>query len=622
MSYNHEEFPNYVKTAGKVTVVTALTGLLVFTFAFIFDVGTQEFNKVSAQSATTTLTVLNTPPTFTLNPYEVIESSTSTPTNSGDVIQWSAVGSDANAADYYLLICSTNASPTPNSSAAPACGAGAVQWGVSTSTVSDTLATVSTTTLETASSLFDESNTWYAWVCDGDATDPRCTVIPEQGDYATSSSPFHVNNRPVFTDFNNNGPADPAAVITFYSTSSDPDVVGGEDQIYLVVCGGATDYSTSTNTCADNFIASTTISFLSDATATYTLPPIIRDQTYGGYGNIVDVHGHEAVTNPINQDFTVNNVAPTVSGGDIDLYGELGAGSDLTVSVPAGETPSSTIEFKIKDANSCLNAASSTEIIGFSAVVFRSGVGTSTCDGTGTNYDPNNCYDNGVPTTTWALSCNATSTCASPNQDYVDYSCTFPLWFVADPTDNGTNTPAVLEAQNWSVGIAGIDDNFATGTMATTSNPKELISFSSIDVLVAEIAYGGIEPGNDTGTLSATSTAINVGNTGLDQDVQGESMCGTFSVSSECAPSASSTIPEDQQKFSSTTLSYGSVLATTLSSTTFNQVELDIPKTTSTSSPVQRATYWGIAVPVTITLAGSYTGLNTFQAVTAEAADW
>lgn len=622
MSYNHEELPSYVKTAGKITIVTAFAGLLVFMFALIFDVGTQEFSRVSAQTATTSLTVLNTPPVFTLNPYEVIGSSVTNPTNSGDAVQWSAVGTDANGADYYLLICDTNASPTPNSSAAPACGAGAVQWGVSASTVSGTLATVSTTTEEWGVGQFSETNNWYAWVCDADAIDPRCIVAPEQGDYATSSSPFNINNRPVFTDFGNDGPADPGNAIAFHSTSSDSDSAGGEDQLYLVVCGTNTDYNATTNTCDSNFIASTTISFLSDATATYTLPAIIRDQSYGAYGNIVDEHGHEATANPINQDFDVNNVAPTVSGGDIVMYGELGVGTDLTVSVPAGETPSSTVEFKIKDANSCLNSASSTEIVDYSVVVFRSGVGTSTCDGTGANYDPNNCYDSGVATTTWNLSCVQTSTCASPNQDYVDYTCTFPLWFVADPTDSGPNTPASLAAQVWSVGVAGTDDDAAVGALATTSNPKELVSFSSLDVLAAEIAYGGVEPGDDTGTLSATSTLQNVGNTGLDQSIKGDSMCGTFAVGTPCPVSASSTIPADQQQFASTSLAYGSPLAISLASTTFQEVELDVSKTTSVNSPNEGTTYWGIAVPVTITLAGSYQGLNSFQAVTAEPEDW
>jgi hypothetical protein len=615
MTYNNVKFPKYVRTAGKITMLTAITGLLVFIFAFAIDVGTKELSKVSAQTATTTLTVLNTPPAFTINAYERTESSTTTPTNSGSLIEWGAVGTDANGADYYLLICSTNASPTPNNSAAPTCGGG-IQWGVSTSTDSGTLAYVATTTTEVAP--FAQSNIWYGWVCDGDAVDPRCSVSPVQGYSATNSSPFIVNFRPVLTAFDNDGPADPGEVVNFYSTSTDPDTEGGDDDIYLIVCNSNTDYSTTTNTCPNDFIASSTVGFLSDASAAYTLAAIMRDDAYPAYGYIIDEHGHEANSNPIQNDFTVNNVAPTVLGGDIDLNG----GIDISLTIPADETTGFTLDFTIRDANSCLTAASSSEIVDYTASVFRSSYGTTTCNGTVGSYDPNYCYASDLATTTWNLVCTPTNTCASPLQDSRDYSCTFPLWFLADPTDAGPNTPATFAFDNWSAGVLGIDDDALAGVMSTTSAAVELISFSSISILANEIAYGGIEPGNDTGTLIATSTLLNVGNTGLDQEARGESMCGTYSLSTPCAPNPNSTIPEDQQQFASTTLSYNSPFALTLSSTTDQEVELDVFKTISTSTPEEGTTYWGIAVPIAITLAGSYEGLNTFTAVTAEATDW
>ncbi len=624
MSYNKEEFPRYVRTAGKITVVTAMAGLLVFLVAFVFDVGTKELNKVSAQTATTTLTVLNTPPSFTLEPYEVVESSTSSPTNSGDVIQWQAIGSDSNGAPYFLLICSTNATPTANAAAdsfslgtaPPDCNAGAVKWAVSTGTVTDTLATAATTTSEIAP--FGQIQEWYAWVCDDDPVNPRCNSTPSQGLYATSSSPFNVNFRPVLTGASNTGPVDPGDNLTFNSVSSDPDTVGGEDQIYLVVCRNPGDYNATTNTCDSNFIASTTISVLSNAQATYTLAAIVRDDTYPANVFLVDQHGHEALANPIASNFDVNNVAPVVLGGDISLNG----GNDLALTIPGGETPGHTLDFTIRDANSCLNAASTSEIASFTVSVFRSSYGTTTCDGTAGSYDPNYCYPSGLATTTWNLSCTATTTCASPLQDAMDYTCTFPLWFVADPTDPGPNTPAAFAADSWSAAVYATDDDALSGPMSTTSSPVELLSFSSIDILASEIAYGALEPGNDTGTLSATSTALNVGNTGLDQEVLGDSMCGTYTPSTPCLVSGTSTIPENQQKFASTSLIYASPLALALSSSTQQEVELDVAKTTSTSTPNQATTYWGINVPVSITLAGSYQGLNTFTAVTAEAADW
>ncbi|MCA9362032.1 hypothetical protein KC906_01535 [Candidatus Kaiserbacteria bacterium] len=629
MSYNNDDFPRYVRTAGKITVLTALIGLLVFVVAFVFDFGAKELSKVSAQTATTTLTVLNTPPTFDLNPYEVVGSATTTPTNSGDEIQWAAIATDANGADWFLLVCSTNASPTPNQDAPPVCGAGAVQWAVSASTTSGALGTAATTTEEWGTGQFNESNNWYAWACDADSVDPRCIVIPEQGDYATSTSPFNINRRPVFSPIlTNTGPADPGADITWNSTSTDPDLAGGEDTLYLIVCSSNSDYSTTTNTCANDFIASTTLtSILSDAAATYTLPAIIRDQGYSAYGYIVDEHGHEASANPLQSNFAVNNVAPTVLNTDIDLNG----GANLVLTIPAGETPSSTLDFTIRDANSCYTAASSSEITDYIVTLYH---GTTTdpitCDGTGTNYDPNDCYDSAVGASTWNLTCVATSTCVSPLQDYVDYACEFPLWFVADPTD--ASAPLAFYNDDWFAAVAGVDNNYATGTLATTSSPVDLNSFTAIDILAQDITYGGIEPGNDTGTLSASSTALNVGNTGLDQQVSGESMCGTYSPSTECPALATSTIPDWRQQFSTTSYAYdvdaleggagldGGVFQ--LASSSYQQLELDVQKTTSTSTPQTGVTWWGIAVPASITLAGSYTGLNSFIAVTAEPSDW
>jgi hypothetical protein len=633
MLYNTEEFPNYVRTAGKITIVTAFAGLMVFVAAFVIDFGTKTLNSVAAQNnySTTTLKVLNTPPTFIVGAYEVIESSTSSPTNSGDVQQWSALGSDSNGAPYFLLICeSSTATATANAAAdsgslgtaPPECAPGTVQYAVSAGTVSDTLATAATTTLEWGTGQFLEQQNWTAWVCDDDELSPQCSIASSSGLAATNSSPFNINNRPVLTDFYNDGPVDPGGTIQFLSTSTDLDTLDVEDSLTLVVCNTNT-YNTSTNDCSAGFIASTTFpDILSDAVATYTVAAITRDDTYEAYGFLVDVHGHEAAANPIQFDFDVNNVAPTVLGGDINLN----EGSDITLLTLGGQTTGFTLDFTIRDANSCVNALGGDEISTDSndhlISVFRSNNSTTTCSGVAADYDPNDCYVNGVNTSVWNLSCTATTTCAGPTQDDIDYACDFPLWFLADPSDNGVNTPTAFEQSVWTAGLAASDDDFATGTMATTSISVELNSLAGIDIADANIAFGEVIPGANV-NLTATSVAQNVGNTGLDQLVQGESMCDPIFSPGSCANSATSTIPASEQQFSSTSLQlYNSALATALSSTTPAEVELDIIKTTSTTSPAFGTTYWGIAVPASITLAGDYQGLNTFSAVVAEPTDW
>lgn len=623
MLYNKNELPEMAYTAGKITVLTALAGVVVFVMAFLFDAGSQQIGKtVSAQNATTTLTVLNTPPSFTVNPYETVESSTSSPTNSGDVITWEAIANDSNGAPYFLLVCSTANEPVPGAAAdigslgtaPPSCSpTSTIQWGVSAATASDVLTSVSTTTSEASGSLFTEVQNWYAWVCDDDPVNPRCNITPEQGDYATSSSPFNMNNRPVFDTFTNSLNADPGGTITFSSVSTDPDVVGGEDDIFLVVCQSAGGIDPVTRTClSTDDLASTTTGVTANASASYTLALIMQDDTYPAFGYIVDQHGHLAATTTPQANFDVNNVAPVVLGGDIDLNG----GTDITLTVEADETLGFTLDFTVRDANSCENVAAAPEIVGYNVAVLRSGVGTTTCDTTAGSYNPNRCYPSGVATTTWNLNCSQVGgSCTGATDDTVDYTCTFPLWFVADPTDGST---APYTAENWTAAVAGVDDDAAAGLLTVTSSPVELISFTAIDLITAEIPYGALEPGDDSGTLNATTTIFAVGNTGVDQGVDGDSMCGTYTVSTPCPVSASSTIPVYQQRFSSTSLAYGSALADILFSTSTTEVELDVAKTTSTSTPSEGVTYWGIAVPISITLAGSYQGLNTFYAATDE----
>ena len=609
MLYNLLGKNTNVFTAGKITIATAFTGILIFAFVFLFNAGKTELMRVEAQTATTTLTVLNTPPQWVQFAVEQTESSASNPTNSGSIVTWSAIGNDPNGANYYLLICSTNATPTANNSAAPSC-AGGTQWGVSAPTASLAAATVSTTTTEV--SPFAASNSWYGWICDADATSARCNDTFSQGLNATNSSPFIVNFRPTFTGFYDNSPANPGSTVTFFSTSTDPD----GNFVSLVVCSSAT-YSTTTNTCGANTIATTTGSTTSNATALYVLSNPLRDTNYDAFGYLVDQFGHEAIgaTQGSNSVITVNNVAPTVTNSSISINNA----ANITLTQAGSQTTGYTLNFETTDANSCRTSSDTLEIVNYNLSLYRSGVGTSSCDGTNSaQYDPNDCYTSAVASTTWNLNCTASSTsCALGGSDpTMTWSCTYPLWFVADPTD-GTS-PYV--AENWLAAVAGIDDDNATGTLSVSSSGVELLSLTALDLLNSQIAYGQLEPGQNNPTLSASTTIISLGNTGLDQRLEGESMCNTFAVGNECWNSASSTIPDFKQEFATSSVAYNS--GTQLSSTTPFELELDVLKTISTSTPSTGITYWGIGVPSSITFSATYTGLNTFTAVTAEPGDW
>lgn len=618
MLYNQSEFRSYMSTAGKITVVTALFGVVAFTLVFLMNIGAKELKQaVASDLATTSIVVLNTPPSFDSGPFESPGSSTSTPTNSGDTMTWTALATDPSGEDYYLLICDgETASPTASNGSAPTCDNADVTWGVSALTTSGTWASVSTTTTEA----FAESNTWYAWVCDSVAN-ARCNPIRQQGTGSTSS-PFNVNHRPSFTVYGNTSPADPGATISFTSTASDPDTVDTQDTIQLHVCA-TNSFNTVTDQCTATTTATSTFA-VSNPSAVYTLDLPMQDDDYENYGFVVDEHGHEALGGAQGTGgftLTVNNVAPTVSSSTIIVND--GNPMALTEGIQTSDT-AFTLDFVVTDNNSCDAVGGATNYDEFATStlsVFRSGVGSTTCDGTAGAYDPNNCYTSGLPSSVWNVQCTASSTtCSGAIDPTITIECTFPLWFIADPT-NGTVADTYYHNEVWTAAVSVEDDDAASSPfiMAATST-TEVTSLLAINLLDTTIPYSALEPGNDTGTLNASTTVESTGNTGLDEELSGTDMCPGYSPSTPCSPSATSTIPADRQEYASSQVAYGS--GTDLSSTTPAILDINILKTVSTSTLQFKDTFWGIAVPASITYAGSYEGQNTFTAVLSDPAQW
>ncbi len=638
MSYNIQ----HLSTAGRATVLTILLGVLCFAFIFIFNIGSNEFRQAVAQSdnATTSVTVINLPPVITGQVQETFESSTAFPTNSGDVVQWEVLAVDASGDDYYLLICDTNATPTPSGGGVPSCASG-VQWAVSSLTTSNATATAATTTLETAASLFDESNVWFGFVCDDNVVTQRCTgTTPAQQGYGTVTSPFNVNNRPVFTLFSNNGPVDPDGTITFYSTSTDPDTDGGQDQVQLIVCSNS-GYNTTTNSCTGSTLATSSLMY-PDAFAAWTLTPPWQDTTYNSVPFVIDEHGHEASggVHAATTTFDINNVAPTVDGSTISLN----SGSDMILTVEASTTQGFTLDFNVFDNNSCQAIGSTSEVTNYELSIYRDdgadnypadgNLGSTTCRvNIAGDHDENDCYTSAVATTTWNLSCTASTTACSGSTDTSDaFSCTFPLWFIADPTD-ATTTAVQYPLNDWKTQVRAVDDDSATGTASESTSGVDVNSFLAFDLLSFLIPYGSLAPGEDSddvyanlGASQASTTIHATGNVGVDELLSGESMCTTYTgPGTECANSATSTVQDFRQVFSPTstaTYANASTSGNNLSSTSAQELEINVGKSTSTSTPASGITYWGIEIPGTITLSGDYTGQNTFIAVVGESTDW
>ncbi len=621
---------DHLRTAGKITVFTSLIGIFVFFLAFITNLGVTEVTTVGAENASTTVTVLNTPPVWTASTTEEFESSQTLPTNAGSEVSWVAVGTDSNSEDYYLLICGTSNTPSSTSGGAPHCNGG-TQWAVSTATISGTQARAATTTLDG----WGESNAWYAWVCDGNVGSPRCSTLYTQGVNATNTSPFEVNHRPLFSAFWDNSPAVPGTMVTFTSTSSDTDSSGTQDYVKLFVCA-TSGFNTSTDSCTGTTLASTTVFTQTNATATYTIVVPTQDQDYSAYGYIIDSHGFESAGVSQNTDSTlsVSNAAPTVDASTVSLVQPVT--TDIVLINEAAETTGFTLSFTTLDNNSCdaAGGGAADEITGYELSIYRNGSGlvtssSSTCPVTGP-YDPNNCYPSSVPTATWNLVCTPdTGTCLGGSDVDMEWDCTFPLWYVADPTD-GTATSTQYSTNDWRAQVRALDDGQEHNLVSLTGPESQSASGVDVKSLLAfalntlSIPYGSLEPGQKNTFLTATTTVASTGNVGLDKDVTGQSMCTTYTNANPCPTSATSTIPESEQVFGTSTIPYDdAVLAgSTLSSTTAKEIEINVPKSTATSSQAIANAFWGIQVPATITFAGDYKGENTFTARVGESSNW
>ncbi len=610
---------------GKISIITTLFGVCVIALGLVVDI--PRGHVALANNATTSVTVLNTPPQWNStfgDAQEATGSSTSTPTNTLQTVTWIASATDSSGDAYYMLICKALSAPTPVNSGAPECGGGvANRWARSASTVSGATSTAATTTTEGAGSQFNaEFNDWFAYVCDAHPTTATCNASVRTGS-GTTSSPFVVNHRPTFTTFINSSPANPGALVTWYSTSSDTDTYQGTatDTVTLFVCRAA-DF-TGTACGAGGTWAQSGQATSADAVASTTLLNPQPDGTFGAYGYIVDSHGLHSASGG-NQGQTssvrVNNIIPTISAASISLL-DADAVGNLTLTGMATQTTGFSVQYTVTDQNSCQTASSTSEITAGLINVYRSGVTQASCSNF-SNYNANNCYPGAYATATsfaWNVVCTASSTsCLGTSDSDVIWNCTFPLWYVGDATDAGS----FFAAQNWLASARANDNNFATSSLVEGTTGNELTQFLAYNVSTTTIAYGGLQPGQDTGTVGNTpldrTDVLAAGNVGLDETLYGVDMCPGYPA--PCSGNATSTIPVANQRYATSSLAYSSAIALLVNpGATFLT---RIPKSTATATQSFLTTHWGIAVPIAITVSGDYLGQNTILGITSNSAFW
>lgn len=620
---------NQSTISGKISIFTAIIAVLILIIGVMGEL--PHGNVARASTATTSVTVLNTPPTWDTTVYiqETTGSGTSSsatstsPTNAGSLIQWYASATDSSLDNYYALVCNNYASPTPTNGGAPSCGGGNTGHliAISAATPAGTAATLSTTTFNGDPT---EIFYYFAYICDGNVTGAACSAEvfspssnltnKTQATTSPNLSPFIVNHRPVFSGYVNNSPINPGGTVSWFATATDQDTYGGAsvDTLKLFVCK-ATDFTGTACGPAGTWATSSYVTNSATATATFAAP--YTKGTFGAYGYVIDSHGiFEASGGQQGQtsSFVINNVSPSILAASISLFSSTGT-SPLILTNLATQTPNFSVQFTVTDQNSCMTASGSAEISSALINVYRSSVTAASCN-LASQYNPNRCYPGGVANATWNYSCTP-GACTGTSSASQVWTCSFPLWYVADATDVGSQ----FTADNWLATATSTDSSGATSTPSESSVGTELIQFLGYDISSTTIAYGGLQPGNTADLLASTSVALLAeGNVGLDQSLFGDDMCPAYPV---CSGNATSTIFAANQKYSSTSQTYASAIfaLSNAPQTDF----LHVPKSTSsTSSPNRKITYWGILVPGTITLSGSYVGRNTILGLTSPSSAW
>jgi hypothetical protein len=221
-----------------------------------------------------------------------------------------------------------------------------------------------------------------------------------------------------------------------------------------------------------------------------------------------------------------------------------------------------------------------TDILEATSTIYRSGIGAMCA------HDENNCYQ--IASTSCSLSGCSGNTCS--------LHCIAEIQYFADATDVGSS----YSSENWLSRIQVVDTS-GEYDVDTTLSGVELMTLFGLSV-DSSINYGSLEVGQNTGAVNATTTVNNTGNSNIDIQLAGTDLT-----------SGQTTIPVGSQKFSTTTFAYGSCAICDLLTGSATNVEVDLPKPTSTSTPSVDDVYWGIEVP-TNTATILHQGTNTFIA--------
>lgn len=575
-----------VRKSLPVLVMICLVSLAVGGFSFNLNFDWLKINQkgflsvepqaAKADTATTTVSVKNAPPMFTVGPTENPTSTSTSPVNVGASIGFQGTGNDGESNDYWLLVCSGNRA-TSTIGNPPTCVA-STQFCISNK------ASSSVSTSCTYSSVTDpgsETQAWYAFVCDDNAGDPSCSAA-SQGT-GNGGSPFYVNHGPrisrVYTSVDNQ---DPGGTFTIFASSTDSDVMGGVDDLEMYACStnswtvlggcGATTLCMGTSTTPD--VSCNYIDTAPTPHGAYSYYVFLKD-----WHNLASTHG-----NGTSSSYTVNNVAPAVSNVS------LNRGQNISLNIKgAADIIVRASSTSVTDNNGCTDLVSATSTIYLGTVA-----GGADC--TANN---NNCYRS------TSAFCSLRD-CSGSDDATATYVCSTTMAFYTIPTD----ADSAASTTSWYARITASDATLSGSGSYTTLNGVEVVSTAALAVNENNIAYGTVQAGGNTGSVNATTTIVNYGNTPIRTDVTGDDM-----LRNGVGPAF---IGIENQQHSLVPFAYGA--GTNTSSTTADTVATDIGRPTS-ATDVSDQILWGIAVPFA-TPSDLFRGTNTFTVVEYKYGTW
>jgi hypothetical protein len=172
--------------------------------------------------------------------------------------------------------------------------------------------------------------------------------------------------------------------------------------------------------------------------------------------------------------------------------------------------------------------------------------------------------------------------------------CSANFAFHATPTDSDGS-------QEW---FAFVEVSDVGGSVDFGTSPgRELLTLRAL-TLTDSINYGILNVNENTGSFNPSVNLFNIGNEAIDVEVSGTDM----------TDGGSSVIPAAQQRYSTTTFTYASCTTCQTLTNIGDNLEIDLPRPTSSTPLLSDQIYWGIAVPFGIA-PNPHSGLNTFMAI-------